>query len=92
MRATVTVPELIDHFGSEAIMSKAIGVSRHVIYNWIRRGGCSESGALKIEINTHGKYKAKNIARAVYGSSETKPEQSPSTPIPGYRAQALAHE
>ena len=58
---TVTIHDLIAHFGSRRIMAQALGISYVCVGAWVQRGGVSELATYKIEKATFGKYKADTI-------------------------------
>ena len=70
MSAKITVRDLVDHFGSIKIMSHVLGVTTNCVANWLRRGGVSENGALRIEKVTFGKFEESDIPRASYKKPE----------------------
>ena len=58
---TITIHDLIAHFGSRRIMAEALGVSYVCVGAWVQRGGVSEVAAYKIEKATFGKFAADSI-------------------------------
>lgn len=48
--------ELIEHYGSQAELGRAIGESRQVVQNWVARGRISAQAAIKVEKATGGRF------------------------------------
>lgn len=49
---------LIEYAGSKARLAQALGVSRQIVYYWLKRGRISASCAKDVEFITDGAFKA----------------------------------
>lgn len=52
---------LVDNFGSQAGLAKALGVSDQVVCNWVRRGRISATMAEKAQDVTAGKFDKREL-------------------------------
>lgn len=62
MNKDETIAKVIDFFGSQAKLAKAIGVEQGTVTGWLnRKHGINAINALKIEKATNGKFKAVDL-------------------------------
>tara|TARA_B110000211_G_scaffold232139_1_gene295161 strand:+ start:397 stop:633 length:237 start_codon:yes stop_codon:yes gene_type:complete len=57
---------LVDHFGSQYMLAKELGVSKQVVNGWTKRGRISATGARKIDKLLHGVFKKEDLRPDVY--------------------------
>lgn len=59
--------EVVKYFGSQAELSRAMGVSRAAVAQWKSLGGFPPGQCFMIEELTEGKFKAKDLILNYYG-------------------------
>jgi DNA-binding transcriptional regulator YdaS (Cro superfamily) len=52
---------LIEYAGSKARLAESLGVSRQIVYYWLKRGRISAGCALDVERITNGAFKAAEL-------------------------------
>jgi DNA-binding transcriptional regulator YdaS (Cro superfamily) len=52
---------LIEYAGSKARLAESLGVSRQIVYYWLKRGRISASCALEVERITNGAFTAAEL-------------------------------
>jgi hypothetical protein len=53
----------LSRYGSQTELAKALGVSRQVVHNWVKRGRVSLEGQLELQHLTGGKIRVERRAR-----------------------------
>ena len=53
--------ELLEYFGGQAALAKALNVTRGAVCQWVASGGVPAFRAIEIEQLTHGKFKAVDL-------------------------------
>ncbi len=64
--------DVIQHFGSQADTSRALGVSRAAVAQWKAIGGFPPKQCFIIEEMTGGQFKASDLILEYYGISGSK--------------------
>lgn len=62
MMESGTFIELVRHFGTQAALARAMGVSPSAISQWVRRNSIPAEHAITIERITEGKFRAVDLA------------------------------
>jgi len=58
------IQEIIEHFGNQYRLAKALDVERAAVNAWVRTGVIPPRRAIEIEVLTNGKFKAVDILGA----------------------------
>lgn len=62
--------EIIEYFGSQAELSRALGVSRAAVTQWYKMGAFPPQQCFKIEKLSGGAFMAKDLILGYYGIGE----------------------
>lgn len=57
--------ELVQHYGSQGALARALGETKQTVSNWVARGRISAQAAIKVEKATEGKFTKRYMRPAV---------------------------
>ena len=59
--------QVVDHFGSQSELARAMGVSRSAVCQWKVLGAIPPKHSKQIDVLTNGKFKAIDLVLEYYG-------------------------
>lgn len=56
-----TISEVVDWFGSQANMARALGVDRAAVSGWVKAGALPPARAIQVEQQSGGRFRAVDL-------------------------------